>query len=195
MLNVDAIHAATPSPVEVARRLGLETTKVTRRSVRVRCPWHRDENPSCDLSIRDGRLVAYCRSCGEGGDLFSLVAAVEGLDPKRHFRDVVRAAADLVGVQIADDDAKPRERDPISDLAIALDAAAASWFRSGRILARDAEAIEWADPKNLREAHRLLVKADELRRKERDDVDARLELVGDILERSGALDWIEPCPS
>lgn len=120
--DVDAIRRAPAfrDPHGVARLLGLQVAKGTSarsRVVRVLCPWHSDRSPSCDLTLRDGSVVGYCRSCSQGGDVLSLIAAVEGLDPRRDFRAVVTRAAELAGVEIQDDrrpaQPRPPPRDPL----------------------------------------------------------------------------------
>ena len=97
-------HApALRDPHGVARLLGLHVAKGTSgraRVVRVLCPWHSDKGPSCDLTVRDGALVARCRSCNMGGDILSLVALHEGLDYRRDFPAVLQAAAELGGVDL-----------------------------------------------------------------------------------------------
>lgn len=195
VLNVAAIHAAASSPLAVARRLGLDVANASRsrRTVRVRCPWHEDYHPSCDLTEREGRVVAYCRSCGEGGDVLSLVAALEGLDPSRHFKEVAHAAADIFGVQLADDFA-PVQRDPVVDLMMALDASADRWVAGRPLLALDERLLESASPSDLAQAHAALRAAGDRAAADRDRADLELDAVGDLLESRGALkaSWWEP---
>lgn len=92
---------ALSTPYHAAQALGLELgphASPRRRSVRVLCPWHPDQTPSCDLTIKRGRVVAICRSCGARGDVLGIVAARAGLDPRRHFGEVLARAAQIVGV-------------------------------------------------------------------------------------------------
>jgi hypothetical protein len=58
------------------------------------CPWHTERTPSCSLTIGpDGTLRAHCFGCGQGGDVFSLAAAVFGLDVRADFARIVQELA------------------------------------------------------------------------------------------------------
>jgi pyruvate/2-oxoglutarate dehydrogenase complex dihydrolipoamide acyltransferase (E2) component len=111
---------ALASPYSAARLLGLTVAKGATprsRSVRVVCPWHGDRNPSCDVTIRRGRMVAYCRSCNTGGDVLDIVAAIEGLDVKNDFRRVLERAAAIVGVELTREE--PNAPRPVTPLDVA----------------------------------------------------------------------------
>ena len=65
---------------------------------KVLCPWHGERSASCMVRIGPDRtLQARCHACGEGGDVFSLIAAVRGYPMPSGFRDVLREAAMLAG--------------------------------------------------------------------------------------------------
>ena len=92
---------ALRTPYHAAQALGLELgphASPRRRSGRVLCPWRADKAPSCDLTIKRGRVVAICRSCGARGDVLGIVAARAGLDVRRDFGAVLARAAEIVGV-------------------------------------------------------------------------------------------------
>jgi hypothetical protein len=193
--DVDAIHAAAPGPLAVALRLGLEPARgSTDRRCRVLCPWHSEKRPSCIITTKDGRIVAYCFSFRTGGDLLSLIAAVNGLDVKRDFREVIRIASDSFGVSLAERNRR-QPTDPIL-LAREIDAAADAY---GRGLDVRSEVIERSSPIEREQAFKILKKHDQ-RRIERSDHDAhvtsfeaemdrRLDAVGDQLESAGRLEW------
>lgn len=62
------------------------------------CPVHQEKNASCSIHIASDSTVAFrCHGCGATGDVFTLIAAVHGLDVKRDFRDVLRLAAQMAG--------------------------------------------------------------------------------------------------
>jgi hypothetical protein len=95
------IRAALADPSHVAALLGL-TEGARRRgaSLMVRCPAHAERDPSCSLTIGpDATLRAHCFGCGLGGDVFTLIAAAEGLDVRRDFRRVFLRAAELAGIE------------------------------------------------------------------------------------------------
>lgn len=100
--QVRELRRRLDDPVRVVHALGIE--KGARRQptgLTVLCPWHSDRTPSCSVTRgADGTLRAHCFSCGESGDVLGLIAAVRGLDPRREFRRVLEAAADLAGVDL-----------------------------------------------------------------------------------------------
>lgn len=165
MIEASRIHDAAPRPLDLARMLGLQASRTSRPDrALVLCPWHSEKNPSCTIVVRDGRIVAYCQSCRSGGDVFSLVAVVNGLDTRVHFPDVLAKAAELFGVYDLGGDVEPkpqRERRPSEDavqLAAEIDQAAEDWL-AGRPV-RDYPAIAQADPGDILHAIRVGVDAD-----------------------------------
>lgn len=167
-IDLDRIRDAGMLPLAIVTALGMHPSRGARPDrVRVLCPVHGEREPSCDVGVRDGQIVWICRSCGEGGDLFALVAAARGLDSRRDFRRVVRETADVVGVQV--DDGAPvrrrRRRDPIVDLALAIDRAADDWI-AGRVVRADS-IIEAATADELCEALETLAAADDARAQDR----------------------------
>lgn len=117
----DAIAAALTDPRDVARRLGLDALPQARGGVLVRCPAHGDKDASCSLTRgpRDGLLRVRCFGCGMGGDVFTLIAAVNSLDPRRDFAEVVRAGAELAAIALPDLAAAPEAAPSIGDDAFA----------------------------------------------------------------------------
>ncbi len=172
MVDLDAVHAAAPSPLQLARLLGLRVAPGARPDrCRTSCPFHDEKRPSFDLARRNGRLVGICRSCGEGGDIFAIVGAVRGLDARRDFRRVAEAAAELVGVRL---DAQPwparsarpkRRRDPAAELREAIEFASDRWVRGREV--RPDPVIENATADEILDALADLMNADISRRRER----------------------------
>ncbi|MDR2694245.1 MAG: DNA primase [Chitinispirillales bacterium] len=58
------------------------------------CPFHREKTPSFQVNPEMG--VYYCFGCGKGGDLFSFVQEIEGVD----FREALEMLAETVGVEL-----------------------------------------------------------------------------------------------
>lgn len=161
-IDLDAIRDAGMGPLAIVTALGLRPARGARPDrVRVLCPVHGEKVPSCDVGVRDGRIAWICRSCGERGDVFALVAAVRGLDVRRDFHRVVLETAEVVGVQIEDGAPvrRRRRRDPIVDLALAIDRAADDWI-AGRVVRPDTM-IETATADALGEAMLVLSRADD----------------------------------
>lgn len=97
-------------PGEIKRRLAdpevivatLGLTDGVRRQSRglfVRCPWHAERTASCSLTCcPDGHARIFCFGCGKGGDVFSLAAAVLGLDVRADFARVGQELAARCGL-------------------------------------------------------------------------------------------------
>ncbi len=72
-------------------------------STRARCPFHAERTPSFHVSPDRGTY--HCFGCGVGGDIFSFVEAIEGLD----FKGALKVLAEKAGVQLTYE--KPELRD------------------------------------------------------------------------------------
>lgn len=107
--DVDEVKARLADPVSVAETLGLAGRREG-QGVKVRCPWHNDSDPSCSLSRgADGGLRVRCFSCGEGGDVLSLIARVYGLDTRTDFHRVLAQAQALAGLVSSSPPSPPPE--------------------------------------------------------------------------------------
>lgn len=63
-------------------------------SLRARCPFHAERTPSFHVSPDRGTY--HCFGCGVGGDIFTFVQEIEGLD----FKGALKVLADKAGVEI-----------------------------------------------------------------------------------------------
>ncbi|MBI5405920.1 DNA primase [Candidatus Kaiserbacteria bacterium] len=70
--------------------------KLTRagKSMRGLCPFHKEKTPSFHVSSERGTW--HCFGCGEGGDGFSFIEKIEGVD----FKGALKILAEKAGVQI-----------------------------------------------------------------------------------------------
>ncbi len=74
-------------------------------TLKARCPFHAERSPSFTVSPERGTY--HCFGCGVGGDIFSFVEAIEGLD----FKGALKVLADKAGVEIVYSSGHKEEKD------------------------------------------------------------------------------------
>ncbi|HUO56378.1 MAG TPA: DNA primase [Candidatus Paceibacterota bacterium] len=72
--------------------------------LRARCPFHAERTPSFTVSPERGTY--HCFGCGVGGDIFSFIEAIEGLD----FKGALKVLAEKAGVEIVYSSGKKEEQ-------------------------------------------------------------------------------------
>src|SRR6476619_2287376 len=94
---------ATPQESLVALKSRVDIVEIAQRFVRLKrsgqdwlgcCPMHADRTPSFQVSSIHQNF--RCWGCGAHGDVFDLVAAIDGVDPSeaiRRVRDLVAGSA------------------------------------------------------------------------------------------------------
>ncbi len=97
-------------------------TKLERagQNLRSRCPFHAERTPS--FIVSPDRGTYHCFGCGVGGDMFSFVEAIEGVD----FKGALKMLADKAGVEVVyskDGRSGSAEHDEKDRLFEAMDAA------------------------------------------------------------------------
>lgn len=92
---------ATDTVQEIKERLGIQEVlapyvKLTRagKSLRGLCPFHKEKTPSFHVSPDRGSW--HCFGCGLGGDAFSFIEKIEGVD----FKGALKILAEKAGVRI-----------------------------------------------------------------------------------------------
>lgn len=93
------------------------------QNMRARCPFHAERTPS--FMVSPDRGTYHCFGCGVGGDIFSFVEAIEGLD----FKGALKVLAERAGVQI---EYGNRDESDARDRLLALMETAAMWYAGKR---------------------------------------------------------------
>jgi hypothetical protein len=93
------VKRALSNPAAVVERLGLKAKQKSRGYVLVCCPMHGERNASCSVHTREGNVAIRCHGCGWTGDVLTLVAAVNQLDTRADFPEVMAIACELAGLR------------------------------------------------------------------------------------------------
>lgn len=107
------------------------------------CPFHTDKNPSFLVSPDKG--IAYCFSCNNGGDIFSLYQKLEGVD----FSQAIHDLAERTGVKVEGNIAPTTSKDEKDRLRDCLKSASAFYMQQ---LKADASTMAYLQKRGVKEA-------------------------------------------
>jgi len=92
------------------------------------CPWHDDHRPS--LQVNPERQLFRCWVCNIGGDVFSFVMQIEGVD----FREAVQMLAEQAGIALPSFRSPTgRPKEPTSQTGLPSEAAKYAGTREGKL--------------------------------------------------------------
>src|SRR3989344_1027640 len=120
---------ARDTVAEIKDRLSIQDVvspyvKLTKagRSMRGLCPFHKEKTPSFHVSLERGTY--HCFGCGEGGDAFSFIEKMEGVD----FKGELKHLAEKAGVAIEASGKENKEAASKKERLRALMARAGEWY-------------------------------------------------------------------
>ncbi len=132
---------------EIKNRLSIQDVvapyvKLTRagRSLKGLCPFHKEKTSSFTVSVE--RNSFHCFGCGVGGDAFTFIEKIEGLD----FKGALKLLADKAGVEVVYDQGAREDATKLDRLREAM--ARAVEFYVSR-LTPDSEALAYAISRGL----------------------------------------------
>jgi DNA primase len=98
------------------------------------CPFHQEKTPS--FNVVEAKNIYHCFGCGEGGDVFKFLMALEGLS----FVEAVKELAEPAGVQVEDREITPQERQNLRKRATLYEVCeeACRWFHNNLLTAPSA---------------------------------------------------------
>ena len=91
------VRRSLNDPRQVCAKLGLKIEQRSASYCLVLCPSHSESSASCSVHSRNGEVAVKCHGCQFSGDVFTLIAAVHGLDVRSDFKEVLAVGAELAG--------------------------------------------------------------------------------------------------
>ena len=150
-IDADDIKRRLCDPTSVIFALGL--AKDSRRQsngLMHLCPWHAERRPSCSSTQGpDGTLRAHCFGCGNGGDVFSLAAAVFGLDVQADFARIAQELSARCGLDGSTPLPPLRMRPPLPRKPPPLSEVGTLWARSLPVCENPALALALLERRGL----------------------------------------------
>lgn len=95
------VRRGLADPLQLCRSLGLDkgSKRQPKGGIHVCCPVHAERNPSCSVTLGEGRTIRVkCFGCEFTGDALTLIAVVRGLDLKTQFKEILRVGAEISGL-------------------------------------------------------------------------------------------------
>lgn len=119
--DIDQVRA-TADIIELVRERGVELRQTGNRHVGL-CPFHSERSGS--FNVKPDSNTYYCFGCGEKGDVFAFVMAMDGLP----FIDAVRTLAERYGITLHETETEEDQDSTSRRRIYVVVAEAASWLR------------------------------------------------------------------
>src|ERR1035437_10987498 len=103
------------------------------RNLKAPCPFHQEKSASFMVSPEKG--IYHCFGCGEGGDIFSFVMKMEGVD----FRTCLEMLARKAGVELVAKKGDNKEASRLRDRLYAAHELAVKYFQASLMQNRSEE--------------------------------------------------------
>ncbi len=108
------------------------------RHFKGRCPFHNEKSPSFHVSPDRGTY--HCFGCGAGGDIFSFIEAIDGVD----FKEALKTLAQKAGVELVPEN--PQKRTEREQLFAIIEAATAYYEAK---LSENSEALAYLEKRGV----------------------------------------------
>lgn len=113
------------------------------RNMKAICPLHSEKTPS--LMIAKDKQIWRCFGCGEGGDIFTMVEKMEGVD----FYDALKILADKAGVELKKNPAYKKHKQQ-EEVMADINSIAAGFYHQALLLSKTGgEAREYVQKRGL----------------------------------------------
>ncbi len=111
---------------------GYMTLRQAGRNFKAICPFHQEKTPS--LMISADKQIWHCFGCGEGGDIFTLVQKMEGVD----FYESLKILAQRAGVELKVSEGYRKIKDEVERQAD-INVLAAEFYHQAFLLSKSGE--------------------------------------------------------
>src|SRR5262245_28355887 len=93
-------------------RYGTRYEYASTDEIKIKCPFHADSHPSCNVSISKRLFQCHAGSCGKHGDIVTLLAAIAGVT-RALILEELGSRYDLADIKIVEPEAVERWHEAI----------------------------------------------------------------------------------
>lgn len=125
---------------------GYMTLRQAGRNFKAICPFHQEKTPS--LMIAPDKQIWHCFGCGEGGDIFTLVQKMEGVD----FYDSLKLLAEKAGVELQKNEGFTKHKQQLEQIKDINGLAAEFYFKALKLSKSGQIAREYVQKRGLNDS-------------------------------------------